>query len=136
MRDILVNHRIYFPNRLEFNDPFDCVMPSFSGINQRDLRQFLAGRLEEMRVAEGRTRRRMMMKNIDLAKLQRDVQSDMDKAGILSLTERPDNLLMWGHYASSHTGICLEFAAFDLVCSEEMGFFGSTSWLSTTAASF
>jgi hypothetical protein len=27
------------------------------------------------------------------------------------LTEKPDSPLMWGHYAGSHTGICLEFDA-------------------------
>ena len=29
--------------------------------------------------------------------------------GILSLAERPDNLLMWAHYAESHSGFVLEF---------------------------
>lgn len=31
------------------------------------------------------------------------------KTGILSLTERPDNLLMWAHYADSHQGFIIEF---------------------------
>jgi hypothetical protein len=30
---------------------------------------------------------------------------------IYCLSEKPDVPLMWGHYASSHTGICLEFDA-------------------------
>jgi len=29
--------------------------------------------------------------------------------GVLSLTEKPDNILMWGHYASCHTGFVIEF---------------------------
>lgn len=29
--------------------------------------------------------------------------------GILSLTERPDNILMWSHYAGHHTGFVIEF---------------------------
>lgn len=29
--------------------------------------------------------------------------------GVLSLTEDPNNLLMWAHYAKSHTGFVLEF---------------------------
>ncbi|GGW97911.1 hypothetical protein GCM10007391_34910 [Alteromonas halophila] len=37
----------------------------------------------------------------------------MDKAneliGVLSLTEKRDNLLMWSHYASSHKGFCIGF---------------------------
>jgi len=31
--------------------------------------------------------------------------------GILCLTESPDNLLMWGHYADSHHGFVVEFDA-------------------------
>lgn len=30
-------------------------------------------------------------------------------AGVLSLTEKPDNLLMWAHYADSHRGFVVEF---------------------------
>lgn len=29
---------------------------------------------------------------------------------IYCLTPHPDSILMWSHYASNHTGICLEFA--------------------------
>jgi hypothetical protein len=32
-----------------------------------------------------------------------------DRFGILSLSEVPTSLLMWAHYAASHTGIVLEF---------------------------
>ncbi|MCH7989143.1 MAG: DUF2971 domain-containing protein [Planctomycetes bacterium] len=31
------------------------------------------------------------------------------KVGILSLTERNDDILMWSHYADEHKGICIEF---------------------------
>jgi len=40
--------------------------------------------------------------------------------GILSLAERPDNLLMWSHYAQNHTGFVIEF-------DEEHSFFKSAS---------
>ncbi len=29
--------------------------------------------------------------------------------GVLSLSEKPDNILMWGHYADSHKGFVIEF---------------------------
>jgi prenyltransferase beta subunit len=32
-----------------------------------------------------------------------------DTIGILCLTEKKDNLLMWSHYANSHKGFVLEF---------------------------
>ncbi|EPJ44297.1 MAG: hypothetical protein OFPII_35920 [Osedax symbiont Rs1] len=34
---------------------------------------------------------------------------DFDMYGILSMTERIDNLLMWSHYADSHTGFVIGF---------------------------
>jgi len=39
------------------------------------------------------------------------LQSEVDKLGVLSLSEVPDDILMWAHYASSHTGLCLKFEA-------------------------
>lgn len=34
----------------------------------------------------------------------------LDKSfGVLSLSEKPDDILMWSHYSNSHNGICLEF---------------------------
>ncbi len=110
LRSILVQNRIYFPSRLNFNDPFDCRVPSFLNVNLRDLRRFLSQRLKGMGLAKTRGDARAMARTINLEQLRNDIQIDVDKAGILSLTERPENLLMWGHYASSHTGVCLEFA--------------------------
>jgi hypothetical protein len=34
-----------------------------------------------------------------------------ESIGVLSLTERPDNLLMWAHYAQQHQGMVIEFDA-------------------------
>ena len=31
------------------------------------------------------------------------------KTRILSLTDNPTNILMWGHYAQSHSGFIIEF---------------------------
>lgn len=33
--------------------------------------------------------------------------------GILCLSEKPDDILMFSHYAKHHTGICLKFEATD-----------------------
>jgi hypothetical protein len=35
--------------------------------------------------------------------------SDYDFHGVVALTESPDNLLMWSHYADEHRGIVVEF---------------------------
>ena len=38
-----------------------------------------------------------------------DTQEMLYKVGILCLTESPDNMLMWSHYADCHRGVCFEF---------------------------
>jgi hypothetical protein len=40
---------------------------------------------------------------------QRDNQHN--SRGVACLSEQPDNLLMWAHYADMHRGFCLEFDA-------------------------
>lgn len=49
-----------------------------------------------------------------------DWRSSIEPVGIISLTERPDDMLMWAHYATSHQGYCLELDAailpFALAC--------------------
>ena len=34
-----------------------------------------------------------------------------DSFGVLCLSERPDDILLWSHYSNSHRGLCLEFDA-------------------------
>jgi hypothetical protein len=53
----------------------------------------------------------------DLAKLTADVERMLDsQIGILCLSAKPDDILMWSHYAWSHTGICLEFCSDSPTC--------------------
>lgn len=41
--------------------------------------------------------------------LQRLYRMLDESFGVLSLSEIPDNILMWSHYANNHEGMCLEF---------------------------
>lgn len=109
LRSILVDNRIYFASRLDFNDPFDCRIPSFFNVEPGELRKFMSRRLKSMGLPRGNAR--AAARKMDLRQLREDIQDQVDNAGIFLLTEQRDNLLMWAHYASSHTGICLEFEA-------------------------
>jgi hypothetical protein len=108
LRSSLVDSRIYFPSRLDFNDPYDCLVPSFFNVEPAEMRRFIRQRLMGMGLRSGDAKAAARM--IDLERTRNDLQDVIDKAGILSLTERPENLLMWAHYSSSYTGVCLEFA--------------------------
>jgi len=41
--------------------------------------------------------------------IAKGIQSFVDEIGILCLTERPDDPLMWAHYSNSHQGICVGY---------------------------
>lgn len=50
-----------------------------------------------------------IVKEGNKAGAKRAPESLNDVVGVLSLTEKPDNELMWAHYAASHSGFVLEF---------------------------
>ena len=118
----LLHHEIYLPSPRSFNDPFDC-MPDF------DMRSTVEDRVEAFKRAL--TRLRPDLSPADQEKLavhiahnpvvnpeSEEARLTMQRLhdeqvrggiGVYCLTEHPDNLLMWSHYAASHSGVCLEF---------------------------
>jgi hypothetical protein len=46
------------------------------------------------------------------SKMMTDLLKALDDSfGVLCLSERPDDILLWSHYGNSHRGLCLEFDA-------------------------
>ncbi|PSU20403.1 hypothetical protein CTM97_17930 [Photobacterium phosphoreum] len=66
----------------DLNDPFECL------IAQSD---------------------KAFLNNIKNGDLSTHMESFMSLHGIISLSETPDNLLMWSHYAGNHKGAVIEF---------------------------
>lgn len=110
LKPLFVNHQLYFPSRRKLNDPFECVVPSFLDTPPHILQPFLKHKVSKFWPDATDNQIREKIAAIDLEKLRQDIQNDVDKVGILSLTENPDDLLMWAHYANGHRGLCLEFA--------------------------
>ena len=50
-------------------------------------------------------------KDPSLEQITRGIQDDLDRLGVLSLSASDRNILLWSHYAMSHSGICLKFLA-------------------------
>ena len=110
IKPLFMDHQLYFPSRRKLNDPFECVVPSFLNTPLRILQRFLRNKVR--RFCPNLTRDQVQKKAaaIDLERLRQDVQNNVDKVGILSLTEKRHDLLMWSHYANGHRGLCLEFS--------------------------
>lgn len=112
----LQRHQVYFSSPSSFNDPFDCkVWPSFDGTPEQK-REYVA-RVARMKYG---TDTEKMRRQIELALADPEyfqkvyskfLRTDIPTLGVYCLTQLPDDILMWSHYAGSHSGICLGFAA-------------------------
>jgi len=118
LKPVLEDSRVWFGRPLLFNDPFDC----FPILDMRHT----AAQVREMRnkvvrrrmPGSSRAQRRRAYQ--DLVKVGRARFTDEDgktswrgaleTLRVLSLTQLPNHLLMWGHYADRHRGICLGFS--------------------------
>jgi len=121
-RRIICKNELWFPAPRSFNDPFD-TWPTFSFDSTPDERAVLferflvrkhtdwslsncketARNLADMPAVDPHTqeaRDYMQEQHTDLIR---------NKIGVLCLSTKPDNILMWSHYADEHRGICLIF---------------------------
>lgn len=134
--DVLLNNLICFSNPVNLNDPFEFYskfefkeMESIieSGIDDFNISSVLTAEqlifydalsnemkteiLESIKpVAKMHYHR--LKNNVDILANEafKNFNSSLiDIVRVLCLTEKPDNLLMWGHYAESHSGFVIEF---------------------------
>jgi hypothetical protein len=110
LRSILIDHKLFFSSRTKFNDPFDCLVPSFKDVPRHLIKKFIQRKSREIGIASDRNEARRFYQNFNLDKFQEDLQTEVNNIGILCLTENPIDMLMWGHYADAHAGVCLQFS--------------------------
>lgn len=137
--DILSRGLIRFTQPRHFNDPFE-MSPYISAIATEDEICAIFDQKHESEIEEQyKKRNRNYRRKISLDEFSKRFPKDemlplvlesskgraLDKAkeqlddamtnsiGILCLTKKPDNLLMWAHYAKSHTGMVIEFEVTD-----------------------
>jgi Protein of unknown function (DUF2971) len=124
VRDILVEHKLFFTSRKCFNDPFDCVVPTFlqtpGTSHKRYVEELLDKKMPDLPPNEWRAKRQQLMSVKALEAVREDVQKQIDKAGITCFCKVRDDILMWAHYADKHRGLCFEFDG-----SENCHFFGA-----------
>ncbi|WP_394192600.1 DUF2971 domain-containing protein [Pseudoalteromonas atlantica] len=134
--DVLASGHIRFTQPADFNDPFE-FQPVISSVASKeeldkamdeDLKTIVQEELQklpsEIRTQispaqlEAVTRKLYEQHWPSLKTKLKEMGSEttrvfVDKAntliGVLSLTEKNDNLLMWSHYAYSHKGFCIGF---------------------------
>jgi len=112
-RSIIVGCSLWAGSPLAFNDPFDCY-PVIDFEGTQDEKAAWAAKFAPKSGLPIHTILEIIenalsnpLTRVQLSKWRETVK----EVGVLSLTERPDDMLMWAHYANSHHGYCLEFDA-------------------------
>lgn len=113
LRDTLIKKHLWASNPLSFNDPFDCTIPILNSATPAEATACVEALLDIGKFSpEHQTKARQEAekgKIIYSDRIEIAWQKTMKTRGVICFTERPDNLLMWAHYASKHEGICLGF---------------------------
>lgn len=135
--DILASRLIRFTSPAEFNDPFDSLPAMGITVTEDETRRIFTESMDEsLSIAYGMLQpearaamppdmfRTLMGPKLEAALLEqsgyiagitnsaakRSVQEGVrGMLGVLSLSEVPDDLLMWAHYAGNHEGFVLAF---------------------------
>jgi hypothetical protein len=107
--DIFKNKQMFFSSPKIFNDPFDCQLDTNPSSSRDDIVSFLKRALPSATQDE-------IQFYLDTATNNpnkfREILVDavkFDKRGILCLSQSPDNIVLWSHYANYHEGVCLKF---------------------------
>ncbi|MGD0886417.1 MAG: DUF2971 domain-containing protein [Thermodesulfovibrionales bacterium] len=123
MENLIAENKLYFYPPTALNDPFDsklrfsyndCKEEDFRIINEMICRRRMPNSSEEEIQQEVERPRSNYMDpkwQYEFREFSKDLlQSSIDKIGLLSLTKKCDDILMWSHYADGHKGLCLEFS--------------------------
>lgn len=118
VRRIFTDNELYFSSKDQFNDPFDCKFGYSFKASKPEIKKYFMGTLNRKRPDLNRQQKKRwiaeQMKRFDLndPDLERQLVEGTDEIisaiGICSLTEVPDDILMWSHYADSHKGFCIK----------------------------
>ena len=113
----ILKEELFFASPGKFNDPFDSkVMYTMEGTLEQK-RKYLKGLIKERYPNLGRQKLwEMVEKARNNQILEKDyvnhlerVQQRIDTYGVISFSQKPDDLIMFSYYAKDHTGYCLKY---------------------------
>lgn len=123
LQDTIHKNKIFISTPASFNDPWDCKPHFHCNVDDPKIKKDVLSFYTAAHEKHGSKGNADHIKNI-IDNFDSDPESlkkfmDKNSAGITSdintqyrvccLTTKPDNSLMWSHYAEKHTGVCLEF---------------------------
>ncbi len=111
---ILEDSSVFFQKPENFNDPYDCNLKTVSPKTKEDI---LENYKEAMESESEPNLSHVLMHAMDNPAAQIKIIGILEKwstqfikqVRVSCFSKKSTNLLMWGHYANAHTGVCLGF---------------------------
>lgn len=108
----LLNAELWFAAPTSFNDPFDCQINDQTNWTDANIRDYLTRTAQATRQLidpEDVVRKNQQSPGSFNKFFKDNYKKLLSKQGVACFLPNPDNLLLWAHYSSSHTGVCLKF---------------------------
>lgn len=105
-KDIFEDWDIKFTPMSDFNDPFEGRASFKETYDDKFFLEYPEARIAGMTTQEINAR---MTPELRKELVDRILLKNSSRFGIFCLTTKPDNLLMWSHYAAAHTGFVVKF---------------------------
>jgi hypothetical protein len=137
---LLLHGEVYCPPPLSFNDPFDCLFPiSDADTTDESIQTILKCHIQRRKptASPDEVEEEIRMRQAtgwdkggsgweEWSRLFFGERKEfLSKFGVVCFSEVRDDLLMWGHYADGHRGVCLQF---DRGVLDSIGGFGKVKY--------
>lgn len=105
----LNNHKIMFSQYKDFNDPFECSANIDTNNTPSEWADFLKSQGASPGEIQHIVSNMLINRHVAAKIIQESIHKTISESGIFCMTPKPDNLLMWAHYADQHKGVCVKF---------------------------
>ena len=100
VKQLLVNHQLFFSSRVLFNDPFDCVVPSFQQIPGTIIKRFAEEFVDRKFKGKDEVEQDKLISKLMSATALDDIrnllQNEVDKAGIVCFSKEHFTIVQLG----------------------------------------
>ena len=109
---IIKERQLWFSKPENFNDPFDCNINLIDfEPNEDQIKMVINDKLQGNRKAKREEIRKNKRNAYRIRNQFAEQANEMyQNSGVCCFSERKDNILLWGHYADNHKGVCLKFS--------------------------
>lgn len=104
----LADETVWLSSPASFNDPFDCAI----NLDRKKMAESVALAVEII-TQNSEVEDSLQAPSVEYERaytqLRDGLRAEMQKIGVLCLSETPNEILMWSHYAEYHKGFCIEY---------------------------